>query len=127
MSQRISTTVLQRVIVLVFPLLVICFFGLDIARNKRGPTPKDAGLNLKKVGSSESPVAWQRGGEVSYNVSPMTSSMNWPKRSSLSYQNFGHLAVPDASFYSLDPDLRSQLCEQERKTIKKLFEALRVS
>lgn len=103
---------------LVFPLLVICFFGLDIARNKRGLTPKDAGLNLKKVGSSESPVAWQRGREVSYNVSPMTSSMNWPKRSSLSYQNFGHLAVPDASFYSLDPDLRSQLCEQERKQLK---------
>jgi hypothetical protein len=43
-SQRISTTVLQRVIVLVFPLLVICFFGLNVVLNNRGSTPKDAVL-----------------------------------------------------------------------------------
>ena len=57
MSQPISITVLQRVIVLLFPLLFVCFFGLDVARNKRDSTPKDAGLGLKKVGSAESSVA----------------------------------------------------------------------
>ncbi len=118
MSQPISTTVLQRVIVLVFPLLVVCFFGLDVARNKRGSTPKDAGLDLRKVGSAESSVAWQRGGKGRDNVSPITSLINRSDHSRLSYQKLENTAVPEASFHSLYPDLLSQLCEQERRQLE---------
>ncbi|MDA7508587.1 hypothetical protein N8488_01200 [Akkermansiaceae bacterium] len=118
MSQRISTTVLQRVIVLVFPLLVVCFFGLDVARNKRGSTPKDAGLDLRKVRSAESSVAWQRGGKGRDNVSPITSLINRSDHSRLPYQKPENTAVPEASFHSLYPDLLSQLCEQERRQLE---------
>ena len=103
---------------LVFPLLVVCFFGLDVARNKRGSTPKDAGLYLRKVGSAESSVAWQRGGKGRDNVSPITSLINWSDHSRLSNQNLENTSVPEASFHSLYPDLLSQLCEQERRQLE---------
>jgi hypothetical protein len=119
-SQPISITVLQRVIVLLFPLLFVCFFGLDVARNKRDSTPKDAGLGLKKVGSAESSVAWQSGGKGSDNVSPM-SSINQSDHSRLSYQKLTNTAVLEASFHSRYPDLLSQLCEKERRQLEAYF------
>ena len=118
MSQRISTTVLQRVIVLVFPLLVVCFCGLDVARNERGSTSRDTGLGLRKIGSAESSPALQRGGKGSDNVSPMTSSINRPDYFRLSDQKLEKTAVPEASFHSLHLDLLSQLCEQDKRQLK---------
>lgn len=117
-SQRISTTVLQRVIVLVFPLLVICFFGLNVVLNNRGSTPKDAVLSLGKVESRESLVSGERSSEVSNKISPMISSINRPERSSLSYQESWNTVALESLFHSLDPDLLSKLSEQDRIQLK---------
>ena len=117
-SQRISTTVLQRVIVLVFPLLVICFFGLNVVLNNRGSTPKDAALSLGKVESRESLVSGERSSEVSNRISPMISSINRPERSSLSYQESWNTVTLESLFHSLDPDLLSKLSEQDRLRLK---------
>lgn len=120
-----STTVLQRVIVLVFPLLLVCFLGLDRARNNRGSTPDDVPLEVKKIGGLGSPVAWERGRGWTPEISPMTCSSTQPERSRLFHQELKNVTVPEVSFHSLDPELLSQLCEPEMIHLKSYLGHLR--
>ena len=114
MSRGTSTSVLSRLIVLAFPLLVIGFFGVNGIQNLPGSAPEDVRTNFAP---RDDPGRSLIGGKEleSYDAfSSLVRPENTETRARVPVLKVRKLADAEGFIQSLDPQVRSGLNQKDR-------------